>query len=126
MPTTRKECMPLWPSSVRRWKGSTAEDFIERDKFVRIGRAPLMVDILLSGVDFDRAWQKRIAAEIDPQSGLTALFISSEDLITTKLAAGRPQDIADVAALREAAESREPEAGKRKRPAKPTAGSPRP
>ena len=65
-----------------------------------------MVDLLpeIGGVDFDRAWQRRVEAVIDTTSGLTASFISSEDLIAAKLAAGRPQDIADVAALRKAAE----------------------
>ena len=40
--------------------GLTAEDFVERDKFFRMGRAPFMVDILpeIAGVDFDRAWQR--------------------------------------------------------------------
>jgi|ERR1700730_14240032 hypothetical protein len=58
--------------------GLTAADFIERDKFFRMGRAPVMVDILpeISGVDFDRAWQRRVEAVIDPVSGLTASFIS--------------------------------------------------
>src|SRR5271157_89112 len=91
-------------------EGLTAEDFIERDRFFRMGRAPVMVDILpeISGVDFDRVWQRRVEAVIDPQSGLTVPFISSEDLITAKLASGRPQDVADVAALRKAAESPRP------------------
>ncbi|MGH9454847.1 MAG: DUF6036 family nucleotidyltransferase [Terriglobia bacterium] len=95
--------------------GLTADDFIERDKFFRVGRAPVMVDILpeISGVDFDRAWPKRVEAVIDPQSGLAVPFISSGDLIAAKLAAGRPQDIADVAALRQAAESQGPDAAKK-------------
>jgi hypothetical protein len=85
--------------------GLTADDFIERDKFFRMGHAPVVVDILpeIEGIDFDLAWQNRVEAVIDPQSGLVAFFISSEDLIAAKLAAGRPQDIADVAALRKAA-----------------------
>ena len=55
-------------------EGLKVEDFIERDKFFRMGHAPVMVDILpeISGVDFDRAWQNRVKAVIDPQSGLTA------------------------------------------------------
>jgi hypothetical protein len=95
-------------------EGLTAENFIEHDKFFRMGRAPIMVDILpeISGVDFDRAWQRRVDAVIDPQSGLTVSFISSEDLVAAKLAAGRPQDIADVAALRKAAETQGPQAAK--------------
>jgi len=44
---------------------------------------------------------------IDPPSGLNAFFISSEDLIAAKLAAGRPQDLADVDATRKAAQAGE-------------------
>ena len=90
--------------------GLTAEAFIERDKFFRMGRAPVIVDILpeIEGIDFDLAWQNRVEAVIDAPSGLSAYFISREDLIAAKLAAGRPQDIADVDALRKAAD-REPD-----------------
>ena len=89
-------------------EGLKAEDFIERNKFFRMGRTPLIVDILpeIEGVDFERAWQNRVEATVDSQTGLTATFISREDLIASKLAAGRPQDIADVAALRKAAKDR--------------------
>ncbi len=47
-------------------EGLTAEDFIERDKFFRMGRAPVMVDIHpeIAGVDFDRGWQRRIEAAV--------------------------------------------------------------
>ncbi len=101
--------------------GLTAADFVKRGEFFRMGRAPVMVDILpeIAGVDFDRAWQNRVESVIDPQSGLTAPFISSEDLIAAKLAAGRPQDIADAAALRQASESRAPEAVKEANPETP-------
>ena len=89
------------------------EDFIERDKFFRLGNPPVMVDLLpeISGVDFDQAWQRRVEAVIDPKSGLSGFFISREALIAAKLAAGRPQDIADVAALRKAADTTEPTQG---------------
>ncbi|MGB7552910.1 MAG: DUF6036 family nucleotidyltransferase [Candidatus Korobacteraceae bacterium] len=95
--------------------GLADDDFISRGKFFRMGQAPLTVDILpeISGVDFDSVWQRRVEVEIDPASGLTAPFISRDDLITAKLAAGRPQDIADVAALRKAAESQVREAGEK-------------
>ncbi|MGD0226866.1 MAG: DUF6036 family nucleotidyltransferase [Terriglobia bacterium] len=100
-------------------EGLSADDFIERDKFFRLGRAPVMVDILpeISGVDFDLAWQRRVEAVVDTESGLTVPFISSEDLIAAKVAAGRSQDIADVAALRKAAGS-QPQAARKKRPPK--------
>ena len=92
-----------------RLEGLAAGDFIERDKFFRMGAPPVMVDILpeIGGVDFDLAWERRVEAVIDPQSGLTAFFISCEDLMSAKLAAGRPQDIADVAALHKAVASQE-------------------
>jgi hypothetical protein len=71
------------------------------------GRAPVAVDILTEtpGVDFDAAWQRRVEAVIDPASGLMANFVSRDDLIASKLASGRPQDLADVEAIRKAWES---------------------
>jgi hypothetical protein len=41
---------------------------------------------------------------VDADTGLIANFISRRDLIAAKLAAGRPQDIADAAALGKAGE----------------------
>jgi hypothetical protein len=84
------------------------EDFTDRGNFFRFGYDPRCVDILpdIPGVDFEAAWERRVEGVIDPQSGLKAFFISAPDLIAAKLAAGRPQDIADAAALREAAEAR--------------------
>ena len=108
-------------------EGLTAEDFSDRGKFFRMGREPIMVDILpeIDGIDFDRAWEKRVESVIDLGSGLTAFFISGPDLVTAKLAAGRPQDIADVAALRNASKSK-PEAAKGKRsPAEPQKNGPK-
>ena len=83
-------------------EGLTAEDFSNRSKFFRMGREPVMIDILpeIEGGDFEHAWATRVDAVIDPQTGQTASFIAIEDLIAAKLASGRPQDLADVAALR--------------------------
>lgn len=85
-------------------EGLRPEDFAERGKFFRMGRAPLAVDILpqIDGIDFEEAWANRFEAVIDPASGMRTFFISSDDLIRNKLASGRPQDLADVAALRQA------------------------
>jgi Nucleotidyl transferase of unknown function (DUF2204) len=82
------------------------EDLFEPNNFIRFGREPRAIDILpgIDGVDFDAVWERRVEGIIDPESGLTAFFISSADLMAAKLAAGRPQDIADIAALRKAAE----------------------
>jgi hypothetical protein len=94
-------------------EGLRPDDFTERGSFFRFGRAPKGFDILpdIPGVDFDAAWQRRIEDVIDEKAGLQANFISADDLIAAKLAAGRPQDLADVDAIQKA---------QRVRPAKKT------
>jgi len=88
-------------------QGLSAKDFREPGSFFRMGTPPKMVDILsrISGVDFEAAWGRRVEGEIE--EGLTAPFISREDLLAAKRAAGRPEDLADVSAL-EAAEGKRP------------------
>jgi hypothetical protein len=85
----------------------------------------LVVDILtaIPGVDFDAAWERRVEEVIDPASGLKASFISRDDLIAGKVASGRSQDLADVDAIRKAAESQGPQPAKRK-PAQQKPGVP--
>ena len=92
-------------------------DFMKPNLYFRMGQAPLMVDIFsaIRGVDFRDAWNRRIEIETDPISGLKAFVISSSDLIAAKVAAARPQDLADVAALREA----EKQIARRRRKKKP-------
>jgi hypothetical protein len=87
--------------------GVRPEDFAESSNFFRFGRDPRGFDILpdIPGVDFEAAWERRVEGVIDPASGLTAHFISAPDLIASKLAAGRPQDLADAEAIRKAAEA---------------------
>jgi hypothetical protein len=98
--------------------GLTPDDFMERGAFFRMGHPPLMVEIFpdIKGVDFDRAWEKRVETTVDPDTGLKAFLIARDDLIAAKLAAGRPQDLADVAALRKAAESHGPHPARKKAP----------
>jgi hypothetical protein len=75
-----------------------------------MGHAPVMIEILpyIKGIEFDDAWQRRAEIAIDPAEGLTAFMLSRQDLITAKLAAGRPQDLADVDALQKAKQSQPP------------------
>lgn len=82
----------------------TAEDLADSKKFIRFGREPIAVDILpgIDGVNFDDAWGRRVEGVIDPDTGLRAFFIAKEDLIASKLAAGRTRDLADVEEIREA------------------------
>ena len=88
-------------------QGMGETDFAEPGPFFRMGRAPIGIDVLtlISGVDFDTAWLHRVEEVIDEHTGLKAFFISAEDLVKAKLAAGRPQDLADVDAIHRAAES---------------------
>ena len=87
-------------------EGLKPADFMEPGTFFRMGSPPLMVDILpdIKGVDFENAWKSRTEIEIDV--GMKVPVISSSDLIQAKLAAGRPQDLLDVAAIREADKQR--------------------
>jgi hypothetical protein len=88
-------------------EGIRPEDFTERGSFFRFGCDPHGFDILpdIPGVDFDGSWERRVEGVIDAKTGLKAFFISSADLVAAKLASGRPQDLADVDAIRKAAES---------------------
>jgi hypothetical protein len=92
-------------------EGLSAQDFTDAGSFFRMGTPPVMVDIFpsIGGVDFEEAWHRRVDVAIDDD--LSAPFISHEDLLAAKISAGRPQDLADVAALREA----EPQRGQDQR-----------
>jgi predicted nucleotidyltransferase len=82
--------------------GDTApEDFEKPNSVLRLGVPPICVDILqnIDGIDFDSVWQASSEHTVD---GFRARYISAEHLIVNKLASGRPQDLADVAAIRQA------------------------
>ena len=95
-----------------------AEDFTDRNSFFRFGREPEGFHILpaIPGVDLDAAWERRGETVIDLATGLKANFISAEDLMASKLASGRPQDLADADAIRKAIRSRRPKAKRRSTP----------
>lgn len=78
--------------------GLTEKDFAEEGYFYQMGIPPSRVYILMGipGVEFEAAWQRRVHVDFD---GLDVQFISRQDLINAKLAAGRPQDLLDVKAL---------------------------
>ena len=72
----------------------------------QIGMPPSRIDILQSidGVAFEDAWRSRIEGFVGGE--IPTHIISREHLIQNKLATGRAQDIADVEAIRNAAEER--------------------
>lgn len=78
--------------------GMTEDDFAHEGYFYQMGVLPVRVDILMSipGLAFDAAWRNRVESDFD---GIPVLFISRADLIASKLAAGRPQDLIDADSL---------------------------
>lgn len=79
-------------------------DLSEKGIVFQIGIAPNRIDIQTSidGVEFADAWKERNVVEIE---GISVPVISREHLIVNKRAAGRPQDLADVAWLENHPES---------------------
>lgn len=73
----------------------TEKDFAEEGYFYQMGSPPVRVDVLMGipGVTFEEAWGRRVESPFDD---LKVNFISKEDLIAAKLAAGRPQDLMDA------------------------------
>jgi len=79
----------------------TPDDFERKDYFYMIGVPPNRIDIMMGipGIDFPPAWENRVDADIE---GITVHYMSCDDLITAKRAAGRPQDLLDITALEQA------------------------
>jgi hypothetical protein len=75
--------------------GLTEADFSEEGYFYQMGVPPVRVDILMGipGGDFEQAWHNRNEVDFD---GLVVPFISKQDLINSKKASGRPQDLIDA------------------------------
>jgi hypothetical protein len=76
-------------------------DFTQQGYIYQMGVPPFRVDILMSlrGLSFEQAWGRRDVELVD---GVSIPFLSKDDLIESKLAAGRPQDLLDVESLRKA------------------------
>ena len=79
----------------------TPDDFSHEGYFYQMGVPPVRVDILMSipGLSFEAAWRKREIVNFD---SVPLPFISKQDLIISKRACGRPQDILDAEALEQA------------------------
>jgi len=75
--------------------GLAEADFAEEGYFYQMGIPPIRVDILMGipGLEFDSAWQHRVEVDFDD---LVVRFVSREDLIQSKRASGRPQDLIDA------------------------------
>ena len=101
---TKKNARLVWGSLVEfgaplRASGVTENTFCDPESIYQIGVAPVRIDIIMSleGVTFEKAWSRRVESNF---GGVTAAFISLDDLILVKELAGRPQDLADVKTLK--------------------------
>jgi len=76
-------------------------DFTQEGYFYQMGTPAFRLDIMMSipGVTFEAAWANREEAQVE---GLVIPFISKADLIKTKEASGRDQDLIDAKKLRKA------------------------
>lgn len=81
----------------------SGEDFSRPGRIVQLGVEPNRVDFItsMSGVSFEEAWRNRVSGHYGSRP---AFFIGLDELKRTKQAAGRPQDLADLAWLREVGE----------------------
>jgi hypothetical protein len=74
-------------------------DFTQEGYFYQMGNPPFRLDIMMSlpGVTFEAAWASREESRVED---LVIPFISRADLIKTKEASGRDQDLIDAKKLR--------------------------
>lgn len=78
--------------------GVSERDFETPGTVVQLGVPPIRIDLITqaSGITFDEAMQDHGVLTIE---GIDVPVIGRDALIRNKLAAGRPQDLADVDAL---------------------------
>ncbi|MEM7373699.1 MAG: nucleotidyltransferase [Bacteroidota bacterium] len=78
--------------------GILKDDFLDKDMVIQLGYPPNRIDLLtdLDAVDFETCYSTREEVELD---GLMVSFLDLENLILTKRAAGRLQDLADIEKL---------------------------
>jgi predicted nucleotidyltransferase len=78
--------------------GLVVNDFTEPGRVVQLGYPPVRIDLLTSidGVEFEACFERRVEIVVE---GVPVPFIALDDLRRNKASSGRPQDIADLAAL---------------------------
>jgi len=78
----------------------SVQDLEDPETVYQIGVEPNRIDILagIDGVDFRQAWARCVPSEY---AGVPIHVLAREDLIRSKEAAGRPQDILDVQRLKQ-------------------------
>lgn len=83
----------------------TPADLATPGTVVQIGVAPNRIDVLtaIEGVEFAPAWERRT---ITSYGDVEVALLHIDDLVASKRAAGRPQDLLDVEWLNKARDRR--------------------
>ena len=79
--------------------GLKESDFSKREEIIQLGYSPKRIDLLtsISGVPWEQVKENAVHYNLN---GLSIDVISLEDFIKNKQAVGRPQDVADIAAVK--------------------------
>jgi hypothetical protein len=82
----------------------TVEDFANSDLVFQIGIEPHRIDVMMQikGLEFPEAWSRRFESEFED---VKINLVSKQDLLTSKVAAGRPQDLIDADRLRQSGDA---------------------
>lgn len=78
--------------------GLELSDFTVEDKVTQLGVPPVRIDIMTSitGVSWNEAWSNKVSGHYGSQP---VFFLGRNEFIANKKAIGRPQDLADIAAI---------------------------
>jgi hypothetical protein len=84
--------------------GFKETDFLQPEQIIQLGRTPSRIDLFtsISGLSTNEAFSSKISAILD---GIPVFILGKDALIRNKRAVGRPQDLADLAALEESRNS---------------------
>ncbi len=81
------------------------DEVIEQKQNISIHISPVfkieLITYMNFGFSFQQVWDKSVESKIEKQKVIKFRVLSFEDLITSKLKAGRPKDMYDVLSLRE-------------------------
>lgn len=79
--------------------GVTPADFTNSSLVYQMGIEPNRIDIIMGidGIGFGAAWRRRVRTTY---GGVSISLLGRTDLIRNKRAAGRPQDLLDIARLK--------------------------
>ena len=78
--------------------GLQLSDFSTEDKVTQLGLPPVRIDIMTSitGVSWNEAWSNKVSGHYGSQP---VFFLGKDEFIRNKKSIGRPQDLADIAAI---------------------------